>query len=519
MSDTAYLVRLALGIEKAVGAILLEEAQKEHLALSKMQSQFRTLKRSGKEARKKLAQQKKRRPGPILGRAPIIGQRQKQAIRRDQNAAKAVVDQIERKISDKRRDAEARKARIETYKQHLSYLHQRVAFITANGAWFDDQIGHQLRRLERTIKTIRAEDTYQQAGPLIDHLGEIIPMIDKLIHDVDRKKNIVVAQPPVTTPEPDHREKKPTTGPKPRGKSRLRLTAADVRHRIYLPIPIQSRQTAAKLGAQYDENGGRGSRMFVQGGSKAATNHRLQGMLPHLYRDEKQRSFSFPKLPERGYGQNLRNALSDETWSLVRSSLTAATGNRCMICGGRGGKILDSFPKKDQFRRDKVECHEVWEWEVPDEEVPVGIQRLKEILVVCVDCHMMFHEDIALDKVRSAGQDVSMVQEDLRKCMQVVNEWTEDDLEAHLADREQAAEKNAAVDEWIVDLSYLSQQDALKNQVPIVLGEAQSGVSPDMIAGIEFRTEDGELHPAQDAREIYEAAMAELDKSSSLSFA
>ena len=279
---------------------------------------------------------------------------------------------------------------------------------------------------------------------------------------------------------------------------------------IFLPIPIELRHEAKKLGAKYNPNAGFGSRMYVSLNEDKDSLNSLQSMLPLAYRN-KHTTFHFPPIRHHGKKQNLWSIFTKDTWNYIRSINYARSGNRCMICGNQGGKLIDSVYEDDKNKRYSVECHEIWEWKAPDVKSGVGIQKLKEILVLCVDCHMMFHEEFAVHKARNFGKEKE-VEQFLRKRMMLVNHMTEANLLDDINnERDKAAQMNG-IDNWIVDLSNLAEQDYMKNHIPVIVNDNPAGITPDMIAGIEFEDETGLVYEAIDAVEIYTSLVSRIEK-------
>ena len=78
-------------------------------------------------------------------------------------------------------------------------------------------------------------------------------------------------------------------------------------------------------------------------------------------------------VPVNSWFNNLRNALPQEDWDVIRRQAYQNAGYRCEICNGVGPK----WP---------VECHEVWGYN--DEE---HIQTLERFEALCPNCHMVKH--------------------------------------------------------------------------------------------------------------------------------
>ena len=107
------------------------------------------------------------------------------------------------------------------------------------------------------------------------------------------------------------------------------------RFNIYLPIPIDLRHEAKRLGAKYDPKAGRGSRMFINLETDKNIMPRLQHLLPTAYRTDRE-EYSFPPIRHNAAKHNLWSLFSTETWNHIRSMNYSHCGNRCHICGQQG---------------------------------------------------------------------------------------------------------------------------------------------------------------------------------------
>lgn len=79
----------------------------------------------------------------------------------------------------------------------------------------------------------------------------------------------------------------------------------------------------------------------------------------------------FELVPDSCWYSNLRSILSPAQWDVVRKDAYARADGKCMICGA-------------PCRR--LEAHERWEY---DEEN--AVQKLKDVVAVCVKCHEVIH--------------------------------------------------------------------------------------------------------------------------------
>lgn len=108
-------------------------------------------------------------------------------------------------------------------------------------------------------------------------------------------------------------------------------------------------------------------------------------------------------VPSTCWLSNVRSYMSDHFWRKLSKEIAEDSGQRCMVCGGRG-------------RRHAVECHEAWYY---DEQRRV--QMLMRLDALCPMCHAIKHlgrtfaqgkEDMALDwlaKVNGWDQQTTRV--------------------------------------------------------------------------------------------------------------
>ena len=281
-----------------------------------------------------------------------------------------------------------------------------------------------------------------------------------------------------------------------------KATTSNINNRVYLPIPINMKSHAEKLGASYDSSVKYGSRMFFDLDNHPDFNdYNIQKLLPLAFKNEGE-NLSFPPIRYGASKQNLWSFFSKDTWDFIRSNKYLSSGNRCVICGQQGGKLVD----RNIFNTPKthaVEAHEVWDWQVPDPSSGIGIQKLKEILVVCIDCHMMFHSDYAVEQAKLSGQE-DKVKKFLESKMALINRCNHEELLNQLEQEKLEAQAHNGVTTWIIDLSQLSQQEYMRNNIPVFIEDNPASVKSEHIAGITFENEDGVLNIARDASEIYD---------------
>ncbi|WP_163057718.1 hypothetical protein [Acidithiobacillus ferrooxidans] len=98
-------------------------------------------------------------------------------------------------------------------------------------------------------------------------------------------------------------------------------------------------------------------------------------------------------IPVSAHGSSLYNLLTDKDWSAIRKPRIEAVHQVCQACGRR------------QYRY--LQAHELWEYYLPGASPPgagnQGIQRLRDIAILCKDCHAMFH--LALADLQGHGDE------------------------------------------------------------------------------------------------------------------
>lgn len=267
---------------------------------------------------------------------------------------------------------------------------------------------------------------------------------------------------------------------------------------IYLPIPLAMGREAMALGATRDSKAAPGTSPFF-----VRTDQDLQpfgDMLPLAYRGSRP-NFEFPPIPLKAAGQNLWGVFERDTWNRVRKINYGMTGHRCAICGGRGGYIADKIlgPEEKRFG---VDCHEVWEWDQPDADTGVGIQRLRRLLVVCPSCHSTFHSAYftRLGANKGMGAEVADFIENRRMLINGVNAET---LIEQLDLARDKLNEIKSVDKWILDLETLGQQQYMLDHGAVMLERNSAGIPADRIAGIAFSTDAGDRFLARPSDEVY----------------
>ncbi len=281
------------------------------------------------------------------------------------------------------------------------------------------------------------------------------------------------------------------TGPAPAGAA----TGA----RIYLPVPVDAAKRAIAQGAASDPDSPPWqSRAYVTRGMDLAP---FRDMLPLALRP-KAPAFEFPPIHFRAAGQNLWGLFDDDTWRHVKQSCTSQTGRRCAVCGKTGGWFAkEVFGEKGG--RDNVDCHEVWNWTMPDQRSGIGVQTLRRILVLCPDCHMAFHSGYAIGRARDNGLD-EQATEFIKRRRMAMNRVGEEELARGLdATKGRLKALLSGVDKWVIDLGALGAQQYMLDRTPVFREDNKAGVPAERIAGLAFETDAGRTFASRAAAEVH----------------
>src|SRR5690606_26687634 len=147
--------------------------------------------------------------------------------------------------------------------------------------------------------------------------------------------------------------------------------------------------------------------------------------LPLKWRYPDTPALSPEMLPKSTWEENLRHALSEKQWDVLRKYCYRAAGNRWEI-GGQGGK---------------VECHERWQFDDTWCE-----QTLTGLICLCPLCHKAHHLGIA--------KRLGLYEQVLTK-MRIVNGWSNTQVKAAIDAAAALADERSRY-EWHVNLSWLT---------------------------------------------------------------
>ncbi|MBO9428394.1 hypothetical protein [Sulfitobacter sp. R18_1] len=503
MRDAGNILSKLQEVERTVYAILKSEASKENYALKKMYSDYERKKEQYKESLAEAKILKEAKPSLAVRYLPIAGRMASQSLQDRADSATRVAKKLKasmNKISDGAAD---RRGRIRTYKDYAVWFREFSVFVRHHSSWFDGSFEMLVARLEQGTRSIKASKGYTKGADLISFLSRHKFEMESWVDNV-RVQIMELAE----RPSPVHRDPE---------KIRSEITSTGST-RIYLPAPLSVQARLKKMGARVDDDVagkkfGISSLYLDYSKDLKLIKTRFERQLPLIFRTKK-KPFSFEEMPKNAGGQNLRKVFEKESWSFIRDTMLGTTGKRCSVCGGQGGKMLDSFYTQagDQTRRDTVDCHEVWEFEVLDAQEGIGVQRLKKLMMVCVDCHMMFHEEFAISKGYREGADADGIREFLRERMAALNGVERADIDIQRNREMEVTRSNEGVDTWLMDLSYLQENENMMHQEPVFREENEAGVNPSMIAGLDFVTQDGQNYEAREVSELYEELLREMEQ-------
>jgi hypothetical protein len=133
-------------------------------------------------------------------------------------------------------------------------------------------------------------------------------------------------------------------------------------------------------------------------------------------------------IPSEQWGANLRKALKQKQWDILRKETYRRARSVCEVCGGFG-------------KRHPVEAHEIWEFNDMTK-----VQRLVRLVALCPECHEVQHFGRAMQTGRSVE-----AAEHLMK----VNGWDDSQTRAHINEAFNEFNRRNEI-RWILDFSILA---------------------------------------------------------------
>lgn len=276
--------------------------------------------------------------------------------------------------------------------------------------------------------------------------------------------------------------------------------------RVWLPIPFSMQSQAIALGAKQDMSIKGASRFFVNVNEPLA---RFNSLLPHSFRTNPPK-LSFSTIRATAHRQNLHSFMDTLSWDHIRNVNYSMTGRRCILCGKQSGNLVRRLEPDKPNKFGTVECHEVWNFTRPDPDIPVGIQSLQRLIVVCFDCHMCFHDDIAMAKALKVGDEklAREIGDYLEKRRAGLTRSSQQDVQLEMRAEQERLYDHKDVTTWIVDLSKLARQDYMFGQTPTLVSSNPAGVKASQLAGITFLDETGRVHPTVNPERLYQETAA-----------
>lgn len=143
--------------------------------------------------------------------------------------------------------------------------------------------------------------------------------------------------------------------------------------------------------------------------------------------ENKKRKLEFELVPDGCWYFNLRSILNKAQWDFIKADAKERSCGKCAICGKRG----------------RLEAHEVWSY---DEKK--GIQKLKDVIAVCPDCHAAIH----IGRTQLKGNP-----EKAEAHYMKVNEVSYAEMRADMGKANERHKKLNEVSEWKTDISWLKR--------------------------------------------------------------
>ncbi|MBD5631651.1 MAG: HNH endonuclease [Clostridia bacterium] len=137
---------------------------------------------------------------------------------------------------------------------------------------------------------------------------------------------------------------------------------------------------------------------------------------------------NFELVPDSCWYSNLRSILSPAQWDVVRKDAYARANGKCVICGRECKRL---------------EAHEQWEYDEA-----ARVQKLKDVIAVCRDCHEVIH----IGRTSLMGREKEASEHFMK-----VNGCNYAEYRKALGEANEAHRRRNLVPEWKLDLTYLSK--------------------------------------------------------------
>lgn len=260
---------------------------------------------------------------------------------------------------------------------------------------------------------------------------------------------------------------------------------------VFLPIPINLAWALKGTEARRASGSKFYNQLYLPIGTPLAEYDRF---LPMKYKKKMPDIRFLPNTPENAKKLNIRNLFDKSTWDHVRFINRSKSGGRCVLCGNISSYLVETS-KDPETRGGTVECHEVWDWKRHPVNDNIGIQSLLGLMTVCYACHMTFHSDVWLSRIKHTGR-LDELRDAMRVQREEVSRRSNEDIQADMHKELQRIRGLNDIEHWIVDLEHLSRQDYSDQLSPIFNEGNTLGFEPGMVAGLAFETTSGEMHDA-----------------------
>lgn len=143
----------------------------------------------------------------------------------------------------------------------------------------------------------------------------------------------------------------------------------------------------------------------------------------------KKYKLNFELVPDGCWYTNLRSALPQEVWDIIRKDAYKRARGKCMICG---------VPTR------YLEAHERWEY---DEKK--ALQTLQTVVAICRLCHEVIH----IGRTQLFGRGMEAMEHFIR-----VNQCSQSEFHEALGAANEQHKSRNKIDNWTTDISWLKEK-------------------------------------------------------------
>jgi hypothetical protein len=484
MKNSVKLYRDTEEAERKFSYLLLTEARKHAIAIAKLKQEIKKKRLLAEQARVDLSEMDDHPLAWYQSKLPFFGPR-KVAERAEQAAIlKARISLAREKAIKAKQGLDKRQNDLVELKNIFASLQRRTVMLKEQRHVADERAESIVASFSSDLINIHQSTDFNKCEEISQAARRYCRHVDQWIRSLEDERSTLI-MPTVLLPGPGE------------------LTSEA--GKIYIPRSASYLKGVNLKGLKLPEKAG--GAYWVEWQPGADLSH-LDKILPLAYRTNRP-EFSFMNLPNGARNQNLRDVFYKRLWFFIRNSVSSNKGGRCEICGGVDGLLLDSVYAKSKRSPDHVECHEVWEFKVLDAKNSIGVQKLVDILLVCRDCHMMFHEDQAVREGKKNNFDT--VHDFLEERMSVVTGQDEISIEAQRTSEKEVQASLDNVSNWLMDLSWLEKNSDLIVATPVLELENMANVTPDMIAGLTFEDSHGGHFSAKSVEDVLNRLLEDLE--------